>query len=132
MTTPIFVVAGIVINARQEVLIAERPAGKAWAGYWEFPGGKVECGESNICALVRELREELAIDLSDEVFHHFYHGGRGDEVVLDFYLCRLTRDIQPRGVEGQCWQWLEIAQLPTRRFPEPNTAVLEKLKTLLN
>lgn len=130
MSVPLFVVAGIILNSQREVLIAERPAGKFWAGYWEFPGGKIETGESNISALVRELREELAIDLSGEVFQHFHHGVRGNEVVLDFYLCRLSREIQPRGAEGQRWQWLDIARLHTRRFPEPNTAVLEKLQKL--
>lgn len=58
------VVAAVIINQRGEFLLAQRPAGKAYAGYWEFPGGKVEPGEDAVTALTRELHEELGIDVT--------------------------------------------------------------------
>ena len=125
---PLNVVAAIIENPQGQLLIAERPADKAWAGYWEFPGGKIEPGESHEAALLRELREELGLDLANETLTHYYHGSRGTEVILDFYYIRLTRDIAPQGLEGQCWRWVSRAELTTYRFPEPNTAVLQKLQ----
>src|SRR3972149_10911698 len=55
------VVAAVICNERDEFLLAQRPAGKVYAGYWEFPGGKVEDGETAAAALRRELHEELGI-----------------------------------------------------------------------
>jgi 8-oxo-dGTP diphosphatase len=57
------VAVGVVRRADGRVLLAERPAGKPWAGYWEFPGGKIEAGENSLAALTRELHEELGIEL---------------------------------------------------------------------
>jgi 8-oxo-dGTP diphosphatase len=59
------VVAAVIFNQSGEFLLAQRPAGKAYAGYWEFPGGKVEPGENAVTALKRELHEELGIDVTD-------------------------------------------------------------------
>lgn len=61
--TPIQVVAGIIENKNGEVLLAERPPGKHLAGLWEFPGGKIEPDESPDAALIRELKEELHLDI---------------------------------------------------------------------
>src|SRR5258706_15931809 len=58
------VVAAVIFNERGEFLLAQRPPGKVYAGYWEFPGGKVEPGEDAITALKRELHEELGIDVT--------------------------------------------------------------------
>ena len=57
------VAAAVIENARGEFLLAQRPAGKVYAGYWEFPGGKVEPGEAPEAAVLREIREELGCDL---------------------------------------------------------------------
>ena len=56
------VAVGILQRPDGQVLFAQRPPGKAYAGYWEFPGGKIEPGESDYAALVRELREELGVE----------------------------------------------------------------------
>ena len=61
--TPVDVAVGVLINADGEFLLTSRPAGKVFAGYWEFPGGKLESGESVPQALARELHEELGIDI---------------------------------------------------------------------
>jgi 8-oxo-dGTP diphosphatase len=59
------VVVGVLLRADSHVLLADRPAGKAYAGYWEFPGGKIEAGETQAQALARELHEELGIDIAE-------------------------------------------------------------------
>ncbi|MBC7482268.1 MAG: NUDIX domain-containing protein [Rhizobacter sp.] len=61
--TPVDVAVGVLINADGEFLLTSRPAGKVFAGHWEFPGGKLEAGESVAQALARELHEELGIDI---------------------------------------------------------------------
>jgi 8-oxo-dGTP diphosphatase len=61
--TPVDVAVGVLINADGEFLLTSRPVGKVFAGYWEFPGGKLEAGESVARALARELHEELGIDI---------------------------------------------------------------------
>lgn len=128
MTAPIAVVAAIIENRDGQLLIAERPPNKNWAGYWEFPGGKIEAGESHEAALLRELREELGLALEGETLTHYYHGNRGAEVILDFYHILLTRDVAPQSLEGQRWRWVSRAEIANYRFPEPNTAVLQKLQ----
>jgi 8-oxo-dGTP diphosphatase len=61
--TPVDVAVGVLINADGDFLLTSRPAGKVFAGYWEFPGGKLEAGETVEQALARELHEELGIDI---------------------------------------------------------------------
>lgn len=121
------VAAGILIDADYRVLIAERPAGKSYAGYWEFPGGKIEAGETASEALVREFQEELDIDTSGEHWLLFYQGGRGEEVYIQFFYAQTHALYRPRSVEGQCFRWAKINELHRYRFPEPNTAVLQQL-----
>ena len=128
MTIPLNVVAAIIENPQGQLLIAERPPNKAWAGYWEFPGGKIEAGESHEAALLRDLRDELGLALEGETLPHSYHGNRGAEVILDFYHILLTRDVAPQSLEGQRWRWVSRAEIANYRFPEPNTAVLQKLQ----
>jgi 8-oxo-dGTP diphosphatase len=63
--TPVEVAVGVLIDGEGRFLLTSRPAGKVWAGYWEFPGGKLEAGESVEQALRRELHEELGIDIGE-------------------------------------------------------------------
>lgn len=128
MSQPLSVAAGILMNAQQEVLIAERPQGKAYASYWEFPGGKIETGESAVNALVREFKEELGIDTADENWQVFYCGSRALEVNLTFLLAQTHSPYSPKGLENQRWKWVSIANLVDYQFPEPNTQVLKKLQ----
>ncbi len=104
---PIDVAVGILIQPGGNVLMARRPGGKPYAGYWEFPGGKVEPDESILSALVREFREELGVELDrqqcqpwcccDHVYPHAH-------VRLHFYLCRAWTGVI-RGLEGQQIAW---------------------------
>ena len=116
---PLTVVAAIIENPHGQLLIAERPPNKAWAGYWEFPGGKIEAGESHEAALLRELREELGLALEGETLTHYYHGNRGAEVILDFYHILLTRDVAPQSLEGQRCAGSRALKLPITASPNP-------------
>ena len=103
------VAVGILIRADGAVLLGQRPAGKPYAGYWEFPGGKVESGEAIFAALQREFLEELGITITGGeawccVAHIYPHA----HVHLHFYLCRETQDEWqgvPQSLEGQAWAW---------------------------
>ena len=99
------VAVGVLRNAAGEYLFAQRPEGKPMAGYWEFPGGKVEAGESIHTALARELHEELGIEIGDsthwlEIEHVYPHA----HVLLHF---RIITDWQgePHGREAQALHW---------------------------
>lgn len=127
MAADIHVVVAIVFNHAGEVLIAQRPEGKPYAGYWEFPGGKVEAGETAGQALVRELREELGIDLQGCVFTHFMRGNR-DDILLDFYTATPRTSLQPQGLEGQAWRWAALDSLDAACFPAPNAQVIAALQ----
>lgn len=121
------VVAGILVDTQKRVLIAERPSGKAYAGYWEFPGGKRELGETLEQTIIRELQEELGIDTSREPWQKFYEGHRGQEIHIHFLLSQTTQQYRPQGLEKQRFLWAEITKLNRYQFPEPNTDVLQLL-----
>ena len=106
MTRPITEVAvGILITKDNNFLLAKRPVGKPYEGYWEFPGGKIETGESTHQALVRELREELGIEVFESVAigtieHDYPHA----YVRLYLQIVREWSGI-PVGLEGQELAW---------------------------
>lgn len=102
---PIDVAVGILMRPNGEILLAQRPAGKPYAGYWEFPGGKVEPGEAIEAALVREFIEELGVTITAHepwccVEHVYPHA----HVRLHFYICRQWQG-EPRSLEGQAFAW---------------------------
>ncbi len=94
-----------VVDGEYQVLFAQRPTGKAYAGYWEFPGGKIELGESVVAALIREIDEELGVHVrSAELWRTERFSYEHAHVELNF--CR-TRDWsgEPHGREGQAFTW---------------------------
>lgn len=102
---PIDVAVGILIQPNGDVLLAQRPVGKPYAGYWEFPGGKVEPGEAILAALKREFMEELGIEIIDAepwcgIEHVYAHA----HVRLHFYFSKTWRGV-PQGLEGQAIAW---------------------------
>jgi 8-oxo-dGTP diphosphatase len=102
---PVDVAVGILMKPNGDVLLARRPEGKPYAGYWEFPGGKVEPGESIFHALKREFVEELGVQLETAepwcgVEHVYPHA----HVRLHFYISRAWRG-EPQSLEGQALAW---------------------------
>ena len=103
----ILVVAAALVDGDGRVLLARRPEGKAHAGLWEFPGGKVEAGESPEAALVRELREELGVEPCAECLEPFAFASEpldGDHLLLLLFVCRRW-DGFVKPLEGQTLAW---------------------------
>ena len=102
---PIDVAVGILLKPNGEVLLACRPEGKPYAGYWEFPGGKVEAGESVIDALKREFEEEIGVRIvSAEPWCGVEHVYAHAHVRLHFYISRHWQG-EPQSLEGQALAW---------------------------
>ena len=120
------------VNGEHQVLFAQRPPGKAYAGYWEFPGGKVEAGESVIDALIREIDEELGLHIaSATLWRSERFSYEHAHVELNF--CR-TADWsgEPQGREGQSFAWqlpdaIAVAPLLPALFA-PQSGVLAGLR----
>jgi 8-oxo-dGTP diphosphatase len=124
------VVAAALFDAQGRVLIAERPAGKHMAGWWEFPGGKVAAHESDGEALVRELREELGVDSRAEsplmTLTHDYP----DRVVeLVLWRATVTSGI-PQGIDGQQLKWVDTYALGEERLLEADRPFIAALQLL--
>ncbi len=107
------VAAGMILRADGSLLLAERPADKPWAGWWELPGGKIEPGESVLQALARELKEELGIEVTDATpWVTYTHEYEVNIVRLNF--CRVTGwHGEPAGLEGQQLAWIDPQHAPT-------------------
>ena len=114
----IHVVAAAIEDARNHILIAQRPPGKHMAGAWEFPGGKLECGEAPLEALARELREELGIEIGSgphRPVRSISHSYPDRDVLIDVWRVREFVGT-PRGLDAQALRWctpdeLERAEL---------------------
>lgn len=93
------------VDGEHQVLFAQRPAGKAYAGYWEFPGGKIELGESVIEALIREIDEELGLHIaSATLWRSERFSYEHAHVELNFCRCSDWSG-EPHGREGQLFAW---------------------------
>jgi len=122
------VVAAALFDAERRVLIAERPAGKHMAGWWEFPGGKVGSDESDAQALIRELREELGVDAEPDAeimtLTHDY-----PDRVVDLVLWRATvKSGVPRGLDGQQLKWVDCGALAAERLLEADRPFIAALQ----
>ncbi len=125
-------VAAALADGERRVLLQQRSPGRAMAGLWEFPGGKVEEGESPEAALVRELEEELGIavemdDLSPAAFASADNAGR--HMLLLLYLCRQWRG-EPQPLDAAALQWVtpaDMAGLPMPPADEPLIPLLDRL-----
>lgn len=118
-TKLLLVAAVALIDPDGRVLLAQRPAGKSLAGLWEFPGGKVEQGETPEAALIREMHEELGIEtwtscLAPLTFAS--HGYDGFHLLMPLFACRRWCGV-PKGREGQELAWVRAAELT--RYPMP-------------
>jgi len=109
----VLVSAVALVDADGRVLLAQRPAGKPMAGLWEFPGGKVDPGETPETALIRELAEELGIDVTASCLAPFTfasHSYPGFHLLMPLYVCRKWSGI-PAAREGQRFAWVRPARL---------------------
>ena len=105
------VVAGLILGER-EVLITQRRADQALPLQWEFPGGKVEPGEAPVAALVRELREEIGVEVAvGRIWDVLFHPYPAFDLVMLVYACRITAG-EPRAVEVADLRWVRPDELP--------------------
>jgi len=129
----VLVVAVALVDVDGRVLLAQRPAGKPMAGLWEFPGGKVDAGETPEGALIRELAEELGIDVAASCLAPFAfasHGYADFHLLMPLYVCRKWQgNVTPR--EGQQVTWVRPARLADYAMPPADKPLVAMLRDLL-
>lgn len=121
-------VCAAVIEHRGKILLTERPADKQQGGFWEFPGGKIDPGESPHQALKRELREELAIDITvgpvlETIYHHYSWGS----VLIIAYLCNWQAG-KIEHLEVANHAWVKPEQLSNYKILPADQPIIEKLQ----
>ncbi len=129
----VLVVACALVDADGRVLVARRPEGRCMAGLWEFPGGKLEPGETPEACLVRELREELGIDTEASCLAPFTfasHAYPDFHLLMPLYVCRVWRGL-PRPREGQELRWVAPAELERLAMPPADRPLVAMLRDLL-
>jgi 8-oxo-dGTP diphosphatase len=129
----VWVSAVALVDADGRLLVAQRPAGKSMAGLWEFPGGKIEPGETAEAALIRELHEELGLDVSaaclapltfaSHAYPHFH-------LMMLVYACRQWRG-QPIPREGQALKWVSVPELYRLPMPPADVPLIGLIAAIL-
>ena len=117
----------------REFLLAQRPEGKVYAGYWEFPGGKVEPGETPERSLIRELKEELAIDVKEACLAPLTfasHGYPDFHLLMPLFVCRRW-DGSITALEGQQLVWVKPNRLRDYDMPPADVPLVSHLMALL-
>ena len=118
------VVVAAVVERADQILVTQRLAGTHLAGHWEFPGGKMEDGEDHRRCLEREIREELDVEVGDEL-HATSFDYPDRTVELHFYRCAIIGD--PKPVLGQRMRWVSRAELKSLRFPPADLELIRVL-----
>jgi 8-oxo-dGTP diphosphatase len=129
----ILVVACALIDEDGRVLIAQRPSGKAMAGLWEFPGGKMEAGERPEQALIRELLEELAITVREPCLAPFTfasHTYPNFQLLMPLYLCRRWEGT-PAAREHSALKWVRPRDLSQYPMPPADLPLIPMLRDLI-
>lgn len=131
--TIVLVAACVLVDADGRILLAQRPKGKSMEGLWEFPGGKVEPGETPEETLVRELREELGIEtkiacLAPLTFAS--HAYPTFHLLMPLYICRRFEGT-PRGIEGQALKWVRPQALRDYPMPPADEPLIPMIQDLL-
>jgi len=120
----VHVAVGVILDSQDRVLITKRSEHAHQGGLWEFPGGKVEAGETVRAALARELAEELGIDIgSIKPLTKVSHDYTDKKVCLDVWIVR-NYSGEPTGCEGQPLKWLQAKELKLYDFPQANTPIV--------
>jgi 8-oxo-dGTP diphosphatase len=122
----VIVVVAAIIEDDDRFLLTRRQKGVHLEGLWEFPGGKIDAGETHADALARELREELDVDVRvGELRFHTTHDYENRVVALYFYRCELRGT--PRPMLGQQMRWVPRAELATLGFPPADAELIRVL-----
>lgn len=125
--------AGILIDRDGQILVTQRPEGKAMAGMWEFPGGKLESGETPEYALCRELKEELDIMTCPACLQSLTFASYSYDdfhLLMPVFACRNWQGmITPK--EGQAMQWVSLSQLSSLEMPPADIPLIPILHQML-
>ena len=131
---PVLLVAAVaLVDVDGRVLIARRPEGKAMAGLWEFPGGKVGAGETPEEALIRELEEELGIDVTENCLAPFTFASHAYDrfhLLMPLYVCRVWEG-SVRPLEGQTLKWVRPVRLGDYPMPPADRPLVAMLRDLV-
>lgn len=130
----VLVAAAALVDPDGRVLIAQRPEGKAMAGLWEFPGGKVEAGETPEAALIRELDEELGIETWESCLAPLSfasHAYPDFHLLMPLYVCRKWGGGAPRPREHAALKWVRPSALATFPMPPADAPLIPVLRDLL-
>nr|WP_255553761.1 8-oxo-dGTP diphosphatase MutT [Maritimibacter sp. DP1N21-5] len=133
VTKVVLVSAVALVDRDGRVLLAQRPEGKSMAGLWEFPGGKVETGETPEAALIRELKEELGIDtwhscLAPLTFAS--HAYESFHLLMPVFVCRKWEGT-PHPKEGQTLKWVRVADMRDYPMPPADIPLVAMMRDML-
>ncbi|PSL18004.1 8-oxo-dGTP diphosphatase MutT [Shimia abyssi] len=126
----VLVSAVVLVDTDGRILLAQRPEGKSMAGMWEFPGGKVEAGETPEGALIRELQEELGIDTWESCLAPLTfasHSYSDFHLLMPVYICRKWNGI-PTSNEGQALRWVHSENLRDFNMPPADLPLLPMIR----
>ncbi|NMD06819.1 MAG: 8-oxo-dGTP diphosphatase MutT [Phyllobacteriaceae bacterium] len=129
----LLVAAVALVDADGRVLISQRPAGKSLAGLWEFPGGKIEAGERPEAGLIRELKEELGIDVAESCLAPLTfasHAYDDFHLLMPLYVCRRWKG-EVIALEGQAIKWVRPRALRDHAMPPADLPLIPHLEELL-
>ncbi|NAZ37733.1 (deoxy)nucleoside triphosphate pyrophosphohydrolase [Rubellimicrobium sp. CFH 75288] len=129
----VLVSAAALIDADGRVLLAQRPPGRSMAGLWEFPGGKIEPGETPESALIRELREELGLETQESCLAPLAfasHGYEGFHLLMPLFACRRWQG-HPRPREGQQIAWVRPREMASWPMPPADRPLIPILRDWL-
>ncbi len=132
--TMLFVVAAALTNQDGEILLQKRPEGRQMAGLWEFPGGKVDAGESPESALVRELKEELGIDVDRKNLVPFTFASEPLEernLLLLLYRCHHWCG-EPEALDATEIQWLRPSEMHDLQMPPADIPLVSALENIIS
>ena len=131
---PLLLVSAVaLIDSVDRILLGRRPIDKPMPGLWEFPGGKINLGETPEEALIRELKEELGIDTKESCLAPIaFASHRYDEfhLLMPLFICRVWEGI-PHPIEGQELAWVTIADMRNYPMPPADTPLVAMLRDIL-